>query len=423
MPNIYTFNPNEDQKDNFDKNNPNYQLASVAYVYTLVKKVLDILEDHINNYNTHSNDSIRENLEIDPYANVTICELPESKNIDSISAENIDTNSKHQFISDAQLSLLKDKPSMHEVQTLIMDLRNEFKSNVNNSYNRLANSPNIIKKLRDIASIIENNNNLDSIFTALSDKVNATDLEQHINSAYHLTNNDRKALNLLLKFINKGCADWNATEDDPNYIRNKPASLPANGGNADTVGGYKVDKLINHQLEKYVYGVEGNDYQSNMVDALFKKNEKVDGIISALSSSQMGSYAFKNGEYQFDNFSLDTYYPAERHITIKGANHDTIFNANSVLVNGRVTIEDLTFTNANVTIKSFCTFDNVRFKNCTVIIDSSTQTDIRNCIFDDCIVTFRGILSNTMITGCRFINSGYPMYVSSNNIITNNLYY
>ena len=423
MPNIYTFNPNEDQKDNFDKNNPNYQLASVAYVYTLVKKVLDILEDHINNYNTHSNDSIRENLEIDPYANVTICELPESKNIDSISAENIDTNSKHQFISDAQLSLLKDKPSMHEVQTLIMDLRNEFKSNVNNSYNRLANSPNIIKKLRDIASIIENNNTLDSIFTALSDKVNTTDLEQHINSAYHLTNNDRKALNLLLKFINKGCADWNATEDDPNYIRNKPASLPANGGNADTVGGYKVDKLINHQLEKYVYGVEGNDYQSNMVDAIFKKNEKVDGIISALSSSQMGSYAFKNGEYQFDNFSLDTYYPAERHITIKGANHDTIFNANSVLVNGRVTIEDLTFTNANVTIKSFCTFDNVRFKNCTVIIDSSTQTDIRNCIFDDCIVTFRGILSNTMITGCRFINSGYPMYVSPNNIITNNLYY
>ena len=34
-------------------------------------------------------------------------------------------------------------------------------------------------------------------------------------------------------------SDWNATSGDA-FIKNKPASLPANGGNADTVGGHTV---------------------------------------------------------------------------------------------------------------------------------------------------------------------------------------
>lgn len=36
-------------------------------------------------------------------------------------------------------------------------------------------------------------------------------------------------------------ADWNATDTNSDaYIKNKPTSLPANGGNADTVGGHTV---------------------------------------------------------------------------------------------------------------------------------------------------------------------------------------
>lgn len=40
-------------------------------------------------------------------------------------------------------------------------------------------------------------------------------------------------------------ADWNeaSTESDA-FIKNKPTSLPANGGNADTVGGHTVDKDV-----------------------------------------------------------------------------------------------------------------------------------------------------------------------------------
>ena len=37
-------------------------------------------------------------------------------------------------------------------------------------------------------------------------------------------------------------SDWNTTDSsDKSYIKNKPSSLPANGGNADTVGGHTVE--------------------------------------------------------------------------------------------------------------------------------------------------------------------------------------
>lgn len=40
-------------------------------------------------------------------------------------------------------------------------------------------------------------------------------------------------------------SDWNVEDDSSDaFIKNKPQSLPANGGNADTVGGHKVEKDV-----------------------------------------------------------------------------------------------------------------------------------------------------------------------------------
>lgn len=40
-------------------------------------------------------------------------------------------------------------------------------------------------------------------------------------------------------------SDWNVTDTGSDaYIKNKPASMPANGGNANTVGGHKVEKDV-----------------------------------------------------------------------------------------------------------------------------------------------------------------------------------
>lgn len=426
MANIYTFTPDESQKDDFDSSNPNYQIASVAYVCFLIKKVLDTLEDHINTPSAHenaANSAIRTEISINMDEAANLCKLPEAVSADSIDVESINTDSKHRFISDAQLSILKDKPSYHDVQSLILDAKNEFKTNLSDTYIKLLNTPNAFQKLKSTITLIENNENINTILSTLAGKVDATDLEEHINSVYHLNNNDRKAINLLLRFIEQGCADWNATEEDPNYIRNKPDSLPANGGNADTVGGFEANKLINHQLEKCIFGIEGNDYKDNVVDTMFSKDEKIDEIINALSSNQMGLYSFKNGIYNFDNFKLDTYYINDKNITICGYNHNTVFNAKTVLINGKIYIKDLTFTNASIKIKSYCTFDNVCFKNCKIVFEACNEATIRNCTFENCDVRYDGSLMNSMIFGCRFANCGRPIYVSSNNFISNNIYY
>lgn len=52
MANVYTFNPNEPEED-FDRNNSNYQLASIAYINSVVKKLIDTIEDHLNDPTAH----------------------------------------------------------------------------------------------------------------------------------------------------------------------------------------------------------------------------------------------------------------------------------------------------------------------------------------------------------------------------------
>ena len=58
--------------------------------------------------------------------------------------------------------------------------------------------------------------------------------------------------NQLQEYVNKRRkhADWEETDIKSDaYIENKPASLPADGGNADTVNGHTVESKIFHKMQ------------------------------------------------------------------------------------------------------------------------------------------------------------------------------
>ena len=425
MANVFTFNP-KDPNEDFNKDDANYQLASVAYVCSLIKKLSDVLENHINDLSAHSFNDSKRSVDINTTESINIQDLELETSIEVPTAKDISTDSKHRFISDSQLNILKDKPSVIDMEAAIMNLRNEFKSSLSSIYEELLNMPNALQKLQDISYLLKTDDKVNESITNINSKVDKDEFNNHTNSAYHLNNNDRKALNLLISFIEKGCADWNATEDDANYIRNKPEKLPADGGNATTVGGFTAYDLHNHQLDDTVIGIRGNGYDDSSVDVMLTEQFN-DQVIKSIASFKKGTYAFKSGIYAFRSFNLDKYDGDEDRVhgyTIRGCdNYNTFFVSTSIVINDNVYIENLCFSNSNVEIRGHCTFNNVRFSRCVVTFSNCDETTVTNCIFRKCTIIFNGICMNSIITGNRFIDSGYPRYRTNTNIINNNLFY
>ena len=90
-------------------------------------------------------------------------------------------------------------------------------------------------------------------------------------------NTEKMTANQLQEYVNKRRkhADWEETDIKSDaYIENKPASLPADGGNADTVNGHTVESDVpqNAKFTDTVYihpnsGVTASTYKSVTVDS------------------------------------------------------------------------------------------------------------------------------------------------------------
>ena len=417
MSNIYYIDPEKSRIENNDTTDPNYQIPSVSYVNSLIKKIEDIIITHENSSDAHKFNNNNIKL-IDFKDGITSIELAMQNKYDKVPASEIDVDSTHQFITQAQLNIFKDKPSTLQIQNLIMDLRNEIKTSLNDYFNKLINKNNVINKLHDMAYFLEENDNFNNIIEALSDKVSLDDMDDHINSDLHLNNNDRKALNLLLSFIKIGCADWNADESAPNYIRNKPISLPANGGDADSVNGIPGDKLINRQPYTKIYGQIGFGYNKNQVDLIIDKSTEYD-IITSLSDNMGGSYFFRRGIYTINSkvniVSNKVYICGE-------SNNLTTLTIDAITISGNTIIKDICLKDCIIYVNNECTFNNVIFDNCEFRLASS-DINITNCKFINKSIRFTGASTNCIIKDNRFVNCDLPVYYGGNNIIKDNLKY
>ena len=423
MANVYTFNPNEPEED-FDRNNSNYQLASIAYINSVVKKLIDAIEDHLNDPTAHQSCPDKKKLSINALESIDIHELNiEGSKLPS-NAKDINTDPSHRFISDTEINNLKSKPSTTDMQNAIMDLRNELKSTIESAYIDLLNTPDVLQKLKNVAYVLKADPNLDKTITDLASRITKNEFKDHIDSNLHLSNEEHEALSILINLIKSGCADWNAHRGTPNYIRHKPDSLPANGGDADTVGGYSVKDIMNHQAEEYIYGTENELYPEEEANTIILNDTNIDNYISMICEHGKGLFLFKTGKYSFSTMICSIPHDNDTGFTIRGSNNrSTIFIGEIAKFNGRVTVKDLAIKSASVHIESLCTLDNVYFNSCKISLDSCNEATIRDCIFENCIIEFNGTCLNTIITGNRFIKSGRPQYYNSSNLFANNLYY
>lgn len=393
--------------DNGKSNNE--QIPSIGYINEIVKMIEDELISQNNEFAGFS--SIKADREVLP---INI------KKKHEIFAKDIKTDSNYKFISDGILATIAGKPTKFEVEQYIDNSKLEMKDYMNTIYNRIINTPNVINKLRDISTILNDDEVSAGLINTLANKINLDDFEYHTKSHVHLDNNDRKALNILLKCLINGFADWNAVGDDYNAIKNKPESLPANGGNSDTVANHGIKDLINRDDYDIVVGSSLERYSKDSCDIYTNESllnyEDIKNIIDNSNTTRI--IYFKRGYYNIDNIII-SYKPT---MIINGADCrlSTIHAYDYVQFNNTV-IKNIGFEDSVVFIGSDCEFRNVKFNNCTIVLDNCVACNISDCVFEKCVIEYKGSLMNNIIKFNRYIKTKPIVYVGGNNIITENI--
>ena len=423
---IYNIPEKEDELNN--------KLPSVSYLLDLIKILEDELIKHENSTTAHteydSEEGPRYTSKIDYTAESAESEdLPISVEFPEIHAEDIITDANHQFITNNDLAIFRDKPSTHEMNTAIMDVRNELKTSLSVYFNNLLNTTESVNKLKDIFTMIATDEVSSAIMDVLANKISLQDFREHTDSSMHLTDKDRKSLNSLDSFINKGCADWNAKPDEPNYIRNKPTALPAFGGDAETVMGYSIQDLYNTQLEDYIVGIIENDeddIDGTTINLNNNTDKSVEWFFSVIKEDTEGVYSFKKGIYPVERIDLDYGLKADTYgdIMILGSGpKNTVFDVRNMRLASNTTFRDCGFICTAVCISELATFDNVEFTNCEIVFETTRLSTFRNCTFNACVFRFVGTCNNNVIVNNRFKSTIVPQYYGGNNLIANNLAY
>lgn len=415
-----------------DENSEDTILVSKDYVDSQIKALQDALITHEKNCDSaHSVSS--DNLTLAPTLdNNTIEDIYIVPSLPEISGENINQDPNHRLMSDSLINILKNKPSTFELEQAVNDVENRIKAKLNEQYTMLLNTRNAVPKLREIANLLDGDKDLEEYLHALSDKISLEDLENHIGSNLHLNNNDRKALNLMLAFIKEGAADWEADETKPNHIRNKPESLPANGGNADTVGGLSIDQLGNKKLEVLTVG-ESHVSKPEDVDYLYDysqfrdlKTGDYDLDLELVFNNERvvankgGIIGFKRGLYTSSH--VDFIGSIDKRCIIRGSGvYTTVFDF-KFLHCSQIQIEDLGIEDCTQLIVSTNSiFKNVTFTNCNIVLNNSENCTFLNCEFKSCNFVMNGFCFNNIVSLNRFNNSKVPKYIGGNNIIVNNI--
>ena len=319
MSKIYTVNNGKSR---------NEQIPSIGYIDEIVK----MIEDKLVNKDVEGFPSIKGTMEELP---VGVKSLPE------ILAKDIKTDSQHKFINDAVLATVTEKPSKFEMEQSLEDIKIELKSYMDELYTRIINTPNVINKLRDISTILNEDEIVDGLLNTLAYKLNIEDYNNHIKSSSHINNNDRKALNVLIRCLSDGFADWNAKKGEYNAIKNKPKSLPANGGNADTIDNHGIKDLINKDDYDIVIGTSEAKYSKDSCD-IYAENGKIDTDVlsSHIDSLNVGGIILlKRGSYNTDLMHL-----YNKSIILKGFNN----KLTSIKVNKLVDLSNITIENINI---------------------------------------------------------------------------
>lgn len=399
-------------------------MDSKQYTNYKSKEIIDILVNFFTNnmYNKNiegckdtisllNNINCEDNMSI---ANVEAT-ISNTNNV-SVLAKDLLTDPNHRFISDKDFDSFNSKVDRLELEASITDVENNIKSIINSKFDNLLNAKDIMNAISNLRQYMESSESVKELIDKLSSIVNTDYLKEHESSKFHINDEDRKNLDQLNKFINTGCADWNAKQEDANYIRNKPKALPADGGNADTVGGYCAGKLINKQPEYLIIGIEEQStYDLNRVNLLLRKD-----MVKTLNSylKENTSIAIREGIYNFndENYKFLIPYGA----FIYGVGFGTIIMDCTMKISDNCRLENMNIVDCNVILDSEnIDISKVRFVNCNIAI-SCKKSIITNCRFYSCDIKFDDCW-NSIIRDNIVNNSGKFVYLGNNNVIDGNV--
>jgi hypothetical protein len=399
MSKIYTIRNGESEKE---------QIPSIEYINELMKMIEDAIMSVNDDFNGFSSiKTANKELSVN------------QKQRHKIMANEVKTDPQHKFINDGMLATIADKPSKFEVEQMLDEHKKQIEENINQVYTRIINTPNVINKLRDISTILNEDEIANGLLNTLSYKLNTQDFNEHATSYKHIDNNDRKALNALLKCLLCGFADWNADEDECNAIRNKPESLPANGGNADTICNHGIKDLINKYDYDIVIGRDGEKYSKDSCDIYAKNGEvNVDAFVPLLKSLvNDGNVLFKRGLFIVDlinNYGITIIFEGidRRLSTIK---------ANKFIDITDCVFKHIGFTDSIIYIGSGCEMTDINFTNCEIIFNDAENCNIMGCTFYNCKFEFKGNVINNIIKFNRYVQTKPIAYIGGNNIISENI--
>lgn len=251
-------------------------------------------------------------------------------------------------------------------------------------------------------------------------------------------------------------SDWNETnENSGSFIRNKPKSLPADGGDADTISNYTIDEITNAKKSAtIIIGSDSGGITDKDVDIYCNHLASSDFISTALEQlSEGGTLLFREGTYGINKpINIE-----KNNITFKASGRVVfaVQSALDVMVVGAdctgLKIDGISFISSGNSTKSR------KSQLGQMQIDDSSVTDcifsgfggplciygsnnrIINCTFDDMSNTALLIMPsgsssqyNNIISGNHFSRIGYCAIVISggndeevymnNNIVSNNTF-
>jgi hypothetical protein len=337
------------------------------------------------------------------------------------SADIIETNSSRRFISDAQISEFSNKAGELYVDDKISEMHKIINRETSNKLINIINMPNVTNNLEAINAILNSQETLLNLISLCSEKISKEEFESHEGNNTHLTDEAINNLKLLKSFIENGGVDWNSDiEDEINAIKNKPTSLPANGGNADTVANRDINALLNgRKRSTAIIGKRGFGYTKDMCDYWCDGTNDAEVILQAISdisSSVGGEIYIREGIYNIKqeiNIKRDT--DIRSSIIIMGCGNATIlnFNDNVLHLNNNIEVNRLYINEGAILIDESVEFNDCRLEKCSLRL-INTMSSITNCDIVSSNITYGENSINNMITNNRIASTTMPTFAGDN---------
>ena len=321
----------------------------------------------------------------------------------------VEEDSTHRFVTDEEKDNWNNKAEVEYVDNSTAKVLTSAKSFTDSKIAALLNSTEAqLEVLRSLSFDLKKDDVVKKFFDLYNECTKNKEFQAHsLNSDIHMSKSDRILLNDVKSALSSGLnPDWNETDSSSlRFIENKPTSLPANGGNADTVGGYTADQLLK---DNYYY-----DYAVDMV-------EDLEQIANKLNKIQGYSVLIKPGSYKLD-----------RELVIKASNTtitgigdiSKLLETSIKIIGNNNVIENITLTNSDSMVvnktaiyvegnNNTIRHNTISNYNCGIIVEGNNNKVISNNLTN---------IRNTAIALTAEINSNYGNIVDKNSVKNSNI--